>query len=73
MTFYKIISHVHHNLGKEPKSYWYHSTNTLEEATAMVRELNARNSTAIDDPERINLLYWLLILNYHDCHLSHYN
>jgi hypothetical protein len=57
MIFYKIIQHVHHNLGKEPVSSWYTSTNTLKEATAMVRELNARNSTAIDDPERIAVTY----------------
>ena len=57
MIFYKIIQHVNHNLGKEPVSSWYHSTNTLKEATAMVRELNARNSTAIDDLERIAVTY----------------
>jgi hypothetical protein len=57
MIFYKIIQHVHHNLGKEPVSSWYNSTNTLKEATAMVRELNARNSAAIDDPERIAVTY----------------
>jgi hypothetical protein len=57
MIFYKIIQHVHHNLGKEPASSWYTSAHTLDEATVMVRELNARNSTAIDDPERIAVTY----------------
>ena len=51
------MQHVHYNMGKEPATSWYQSANTQEEATAIVRELNARNNTPIDDPERIAVTY----------------
>ena len=58
MTFYKILQHVHYNMGKEPRTTWYTSAATPEDATAIVRQLNARNSNIpMDDPERIAVTY----------------
>ena len=58
MTFYKIMQHVHHNMGKEPRTTWYQSADTLEQATVIVRELNARNSNIpMNDSERIAVTY----------------
>lgn len=52
------MQHVHYNMGKEPRTTWYQSAATPEEATIIVRQLNARNSNiAIDDPERIAVTY----------------
>jgi len=58
MTFYKIMQHVHHNMGKEPHTTWYTSAATSDEATVIVRQLNARNSDIpMNDPERIAVTY----------------
>jgi hypothetical protein len=58
MTFYKIMQHVHYNMGKEPRTTWYQSADTVEQATIIVRQLNARNSNIpMDDPERIAVTY----------------
>ena len=58
MTFYKIMQHVHYNMGKEPRTSWYTSADTVEQATIIVRQLNARNSNIpMDDSERIAVTY----------------
>ena len=58
MTFYKIMQHVHYNMGKEPRTTWYQSADTAEEATTIVRRLNARNShISMDDPKVIAVTY----------------
>jgi hypothetical protein len=58
MTFYKIMQHVHYNMGKEPHTTWYTSVATSDEATVIVRQLNARNSDIpMNDPERIAVTY----------------
>jgi hypothetical protein len=45
-------------MGKEPRTTWYTSAATSEEATAIVRQLNARNSNIpMNDPERIAVTY----------------
>jgi hypothetical protein len=55
-TFYKILQHVHSGSG-EPATSWYHSAYSADEATQMVRELNARNACAINDPSKIAVTY----------------
>ena len=52
------MQHVHYNMGKEPHTTWYTSAATSDEATVIVRQLNARNSDIpMNDPERIAVTY----------------
>lgn len=52
------MQHVHYNMGKEPRTSWYTSADTVEQATIIVRQLNARNSNIpMDDSERIAVTY----------------
>jgi hypothetical protein len=53
----RIIQTVHHDNGNKPMRYWYTSMPTIEEATATVDRLNARNKFAIDDPNLILVTY----------------
>lgn len=56
MGFYRILQHVYHGNGI-PTTYWYDSAPTPEAATAKVREYNARNVEANNDPTRILITY----------------
>ena len=55
-TFFKIYQHVHHG-GDQPHTTWYTSADTREQATEIVRELNARNHVSNNDPTKIPVTY----------------